>query len=144
MSSTSTRYHNLMSRNGENTSSTTEQSQEQTNVPQGPAGLEQKTIDACIKIVETYRAGKISKGHAAIQLYEAFPAEIETILLDDSYGSYLTMLDNFDRFCGAALQRGEIPDAGFIGAVHDTGLHQQTLGHLWDSVAVLHRYCSDL
>jgi hypothetical protein len=22
--------------------------------------------------------------------------------------------------------------------------HQQTLGHLWDSVAVLHRHCSDL
>ena len=96
-----------MSQNGENASSTTEQSQEQTNVPQGSTRLEQKTIDTCTKVVDSYRAGKIPKGQAAIQLYEAFPAEIEVNSLIDSYGSYLAMLDNFDKFRGAASQRGD-------------------------------------
>ena len=96
-----------MSENGENASSTTEQSQEQMNVPQGSMRLEQKTIDTCTKVVDSYRARKIPKGQAAIQLYEAFLAEIEVNSLIDSYGSYLMMLDNFDKFRGAASQRGD-------------------------------------
>jgi hypothetical protein len=114
-----------MSHNGENTSSTTEQSQEQTNVPGGPTELEQKTIDSCVQIVQKYRAGKIPKAQATIQLYEAFPAEIEETLLFDCYGSYLAMLDNFDKFRGAALQRGEAHNANPDGNVLDTGTTEE-------------------
>ncbi len=69
-------------------------------------GLEREVVKACLAVVQEYRSGEVSKPQATLQLQELFPRTMEGPAFLEAYGSYLGMLDNFDRFRDNALQHG--------------------------------------
>jgi len=84
----------------------TPESQTQESNEGNDFGLEREVIDACLAVIQEYRSGEISKPQATLQLQELFPRTMEEPIFLEAYGSYLGMLDNFDRFRDNALQRG--------------------------------------
>jgi len=69
-------------------------------------GLEKEIIEACLAVVQEYRSGEITKPRATLQLQELFPGTMDEPAFLEAYGSYLSMLDNFDKFRDNALQHG--------------------------------------
>jgi len=68
--------------------------------------LEKEVTEACLAIVQDYRAGGLSKAQATLQLHGAFPDTLDEDAFVEAFRTYFEMLDNFDRFRDGAGQHG--------------------------------------
>src|SRR5215475_3910525 len=86
-------------------------------VEQPAQNAQDELAGACLAIVQHYRTAEISKAQATIELYSAFPNTLNQDTFIVTYGSYISMLDNVDRFRDGAGRQA--PVAGLSGAGQD-------------------------
>ncbi|KAF8801435.1 hypothetical protein BYT27DRAFT_7226801 [Phlegmacium glaucopus] len=105
-----------MSQHGEASTSSATLSSVTPSSTAESSGLQTEAVNACINIVQQFRAGKVSKPKVSLLLQQAIPHKsVEEESFVSAYGSYLDMLDNFERYRTGNIQRIDATSRALAG-----------------------------
>jgi hypothetical protein len=91
-------------------------------------GLQKEVLDACLAVVNEYRAGTYMEAVALLHIHAAFPEDLDENMFIGAFESYVKILNNFDQFRDSTGQQGTDEGGMRSTGAQSSGMTQCSLG----------------